>query len=147
MTTPTILIELAERVEAATGPDRELDIEIGFQLASRERLWALSGMNAQRPLFSDDDLWRQVRRCPTEYGLGHCYTSSLDSAMTLVPEGWRLYMLSSSDQAKIWSANLWVMASGEEVDSVPAGRAATPALALTAACLRALALSEEKGNG
>lgn len=83
MTDPNTLTSLVLRCEQASGPDRELDVAIGFQLANREKLWALSGMNAQRPLFTDDDLRQQVRRAPSEYGLGHRYTSSLDAAMSL----------------------------------------------------------------
>lgn len=71
MTTPTLgtrLLELAERCEAATGPDRELDLAVGEECTvPGESLFPVPPV-----------------------------TASLDAAMTLVPEGYenplRLYI-------------------------------------------------------
>lgn len=59
--TETSLIALAERCEAATGPDRELD----------KRIFLHAG-----------DFSEALREMPP------AYTASLDAAMTLVPKGW-----------------------------------------------------------
>ena len=69
------------------------------------------------------------------------YTTSLDAAMTLVPAGWVLSMLTSSKAGSSWSAMLWVFDEWKEIEP-PKGNAATPALALTAAALRAIAAGQ-----
>jgi hypothetical protein len=120
--------ELAERCEAATGPDRELDIAIlthpafGYRdvfedgrLFDRgnDGYWSLEGDEKNGPLPSP--------------------TASLDAAMTLVPEGWE------------WAVG---MVEGKRIAGCrqpgpgapcPEIEAATPALALCAAALRARA--------
>ena len=71
------LIALAERVERAEGPDRELDAEIA-------PLKGLRRVDEGQPL---GRVWYDHR--------GHgvplpAFTASLDAAMTLVPEGWSM---------------------------------------------------------
>jgi hypothetical protein len=112
------LLELAERCEKATGPDRELDELIDKAALPHE--WANEFFDPSR-----HDLPR--------------YTALLDAAMTLVPEeAW-------------WSVMRAPCAEGydAEVASDDHRRAATPALALCAAALRALAhqTAEERDNG
>jgi len=112
------LNELAERVEAATGPDRELDRAISDALGVGR--FHAAGSSA----------WQ--------------YTSSLDTAMTLVPEGWLLQFLQEidyldgEDAGPPWTAELrWrenFSSSGRSACQV---WCATPALALCAAALRA----------
>jgi hypothetical protein len=99
----TNLIDLAVRVEDATGPCRNLDNAI--------RLATNSGC-----AFADDPL----------------YTASLDAAMMLVPEGCPFYTARDTDQchASVGDQRLGFLHGG--------AFAATPALALTAAALRAL---------
>lgn len=76
---PDKLLELAERVEAAEGPDRELDRAIAPLLGIRV-------VDEGPPL----------GRCYyDERGHGvplPLFTSSLDAAMMLVPEGWSISM-------------------------------------------------------
>lgn len=126
----TDLLELAERLERATGPDRELDKAIHGLLFP------------PRPVATDED------QPPPGFGSGFLsgdywgsgYTSSIDAAMTLVPEGWdRIEQEQSRERA--W-ARITVHRNGfaPQYES----RAATPALALCAAALRALAQSGEK---
>jgi len=111
------LLELAELCEKAEGPSYALEQAIG-----------------------------RAVRCPTV--VPPIYTASLDAAMSLVPEGWG--WLVSQPNAK-------AIASGLLKERTPvlgevqygcdlrfAVAAATPALALTAACLRARAASGEK---
>lgn len=108
----TDLIALALRVEALTGPCRETDHAI------------YAALNPDSPLPEGGRLlpW------------AHCFTDSLDAAMTLVPEGCRFVV--STEEPGPWA---WVGVSGE--DTV-ATMAASPALALTAAALRARAAME-----
>ena len=115
------LLALAERVEAATGADKSLDtwIENHLDLARWERAGG----------YGDQDYNRLEPRA---------YTSSIDAALTLVPSGMP------------WSINYPANDGGQRschgIRTKPSadicgvfGCAATPALALTAAALRALA--------
>jgi hypothetical protein len=128
------LLELAERVEKATGPDRELDAAIGSMLYQM----------------------KVDREVPGIEGCCHePVTSSLDAAMTLVPEGWfftagrrdknrcRAHVNNGESHfigvaARPNPAKQWFECLGD-----------TPALALCAAALRALAhqTAEERDNG
>jgi len=139
------LLELASRCEAATGPDRDLD-------------WAIT--QVRHPSANPHP------RNPALFLLcdGHFrrsdfnYTASLDAAMSLVPEGWRfgLEQPGMFDGKQIEEAWCWPFESGFDPDwqngqqgyrdapEATHGFAATPALALTAAALRALA--KEKGE-
>jgi len=105
---PTALRALADRVEMAEGPSRELDAEI------------------------DDALtWRGV------WSFKPTFTGSLDDALALVPEGHRWAIKQKED----FYAGCW-----REIDGIgPSVIAATPALALTAASLRARAAMMEGG--
>jgi hypothetical protein len=113
MVDATVMRELAERVEALTGPDREVDC----------RVWAAfngGGFDtfvAVVPNFHD---WRAPY-----------YTASIDAAMTLVPEG-REWAIGLEDGG----AFAHVHRPSEYAGMV---EASTPALALTAAALRSLA--------
>jgi hypothetical protein len=108
MTKTQELLELAERCEKATGDDASLDHDI----------WIAVGRPAEY-------LVRDLKLDPPDY------TVSLDSAMTLVSKGWSVALHAHSDdqsRASVYSGN-------------PAAHdfryAATPALALCAASLRA----------
>jgi hypothetical protein len=108
------LEKLAERCEKATGPDRELDAQIGRYFSA--------------------DFLGYVPDDP-QYGCAE-FTRSLDAAMTLVPEGWPR---SVSDNAGILGLH-----GHASVTANPGGNirkftadAATPALALSAAALKA----------
>jgi len=110
----TDLMELASRVEAGEGPDRELDADIFLTVRPEHR-----GRLFNAP---------------------H-YTASLDVAATLVPPGdyatGELYRLEAYSTNGVLvpthvRASAWV-------PGAPRAYAATPAMALTAACLRARA--------
>ena len=113
------LVALAERVEALTG-DRETAL---LEAVLRAVGW------------TTDDTGRAIMPDGT-----HCYgplpnpLASLDAAMTLVPEGadYALERVHGADWASI----------DVEGQRRPPICAATPALALTAAALRALAAQE-----
>ncbi len=131
------LLALAERVEAATGPDRELDIRIG---------WEMDGEG-----YSEADLQYATANLHAAHVTP--FTSSLDAALTLVPED-RLWVRMDEwhvDEDFIHprpSASVYrraTSAAGTRLKG--AGKAATLPLALCAAALRARAAAEEARDG
>ena len=113
------LLKLAERVEALDGPDREVDEAIFWFLYPRGTF----------------DMPEQARCVPSHIqSVIPQYTASLDAAMSLVPE------------CREWHAgkhfkgggSAYILCSKVLRDPIYA-TAATPALALVAASLRALA--------
>jgi len=111
------LLALAERVETASGADRELDaticVALGVEPQAREML--------QFPAYD-----RSVRY----------FTASIDVAMTMVSEGWDWQVTSHGEDG----AHAAVWAHGYHDDTViHVHPAATPSLALCAAALRARA--------
>ena len=69
MTTAQQWLDLAERIEAATGADREIDLAI-----ARLRGVTILKRNLRDTANYETTYWE--------------YTASLDAAMTLVPDGW-----------------------------------------------------------
>ena len=123
------IIALAERVEGAEGLDRELDRLIAFATGWRMR----------------DGDWIEPRGFRLPIGtlaVPPFYTASLDAAMTLVPDGeghWPqlIYTGTNPNNPAKQRVRYEIWAKGY---SKPArGHAATPALALTSASLRAIA--------
>ncbi len=120
------MTDLVARIEAATGPDRDIDREIA-------------------PLVG-------IRVVDEGHPIGVCYydqngafvplprfTASIDTALTLVPEGWTGIIPvrgGRGEDAWLWPEN-GTMNKGYRVT------AATPALALCSAALKA----REAGNG
>lgn len=129
MTREAELIALAERVGVATGPDRELEWRISEALQLPER-WPTSSL---WPPFAPGS--RFDKRIPP-------YTSSLDAAMTLVPEGegFELLTMHGKPTAFVSAGNTIDWCDGNCVE------AATPALALCAAALRALSTHNTGGS-
>jgi hypothetical protein len=119
------VLELASRVEAATGPDREIDREI-MALDYDWKRRALSKGSRFR-----DKCWvhRATNKWRTTAPDGFEFTTSLDAAMTLVPEGAWWWV-----EAQPLGTAFLAGAGDERVST-----AATPALALCAAALKAIA--------
>ena len=119
------LLKLAERCEQATGPDRELDCVI-----SRALIEVPEGCKAVH-----SDLTSQagviVDRVGRIYGTVYYqpFTASVDAALALVPDGfeWRAQWSELPDRT-------WAGIAGVQGINTTA---ATPALALCAAALRA----------
>lgn len=138
---------LAERCEAAAGPDRALDRDIMLSAVPCDRApfryWVPMNENTGHGAVDVERVY---------YG-PHCaqavlvpdFTASLDAATTLVPEGWG--WLVSQPNAKALASGLLKERTpvlGEVqfgCDHRHTVAAATPALALCAAALRALAAS------
>lgn len=115
------LSALLAKLEAATGPSRELDEAItraiGFKLA---------GYSANVPIWwNPDDKY---------VGVAPHYTSSLDAAMTLVPEGswWWLHHQVAYPTDDGYQAEVWPL-----IPPYLKSRAPTAALALCIASVRA----------
>lgn len=122
MTDRDVLLALALRCEAATGPDRELDIRIG---------WEMDGEG-----YSDADVQYVVKN---RHAAGVTpYTASIDAALSLVPEGWR-WIADGDGNATCLPCHQ----PGIPVEHI---HAATPALAICAAALRALACNPFEGS-
>jgi hypothetical protein len=127
MTNKTLLA-LAERCEKAEGPDHVLDAEIACAIhgyTMHEDSDPSKGIFA----FWEGEPWKSV--------CGNCsswaeWTASLEAAMTLVPEGW-------DGQVQFGRfPGAWV-GPPDRAEAADFNACATPALALTAAALRARA--------
>ncbi len=114
------LIKLAERCEAAEGPNFELEMEIGRAVA---------------PNFKE--MWRSTIGRPAP-----AYTASLDAAMTLIPAD--LFPTIDFVTKRVWIRD----EKGFDVAWTSAhGFAATVPLSICAAALRARAACLVEGEG
>lgn len=140
----TNLQELIERVERASGPDRELDAYIRCAVFARPGAFVRqSTINGAWCIFEirhdgKERLWEP-------YGLSQLqrlgeFTASLDAAMTLVPDGcaWAVTNIDGGDYSRFDfdkpTAVVQCRPGAVMADHVSA---ATPALALSAASLKA----------
>jgi hypothetical protein len=140
MTTRETLVGLAAICEQATGPDREIDEAIADALFTEKQRHCVKGL-------SDEEGGQWFWRNPDgSIGTALRFTASLDAAVTLVPEG-RDWMVDNFDglPGRRCSATVF-SAPGDEYASHEAF-ADTPALALTAGCLRARAEALSNGEG
>lgn len=118
--------ELAARIERAEGPDRALD----------ELIHEASGLPFVMEYYTEyaTEQTRNLSYVPR-------YTASIDAAMQLVPCSWKLRQMHfnapCADDRK-WHLNL---RGGKEGGDRFVGRGSTPALALSAAALRARSAS------
>lgn len=113
------LLELAERCEKASGPDRELDAAIA----------AVSGYRVV------DEGHPLGRCCYDRNGISIVlprYSASLDAAMTLVPADWHTSLRGINDS---WHVSMNPTSRGPIAETF--AFSATPALAAIAASLRA----------
>lgn len=122
------LLELADRCEQASGPDRELD----------ERISIAVEMKAAIKI--GDEILGNVRWAPWN---APKFTSSLDAALSLVPEGWKWSLHSADDTSKPCAYCVPNMGRLPWPAWVADIEATTPSLALCAAALRALAAVEQ----
>lgn len=125
---PNVLLDLAERCERATGPDRELDYEI----AAAVNLWlaeqAYSRVPGDNGWYSETPFIKGANKVAPSSD----YTASIDAAMTLVPEGLH-WVLKSSDPKAVARIGGWKTGNYRIIGA----DAATRTLALCAAALRA----------
>lgn len=126
MTDRATLLALADRVEAAEGANLVLERDIA--LAIYHSATALTGNDARISVW-DGNGRTQLTVKP--------YTASLDAAMTLVPNGWA--WMAGCDPGDGYFATLMPTDESGIVAHGVNCNAATPALALCAAALRARA--------
>jgi hypothetical protein len=130
------LIGLAERVEALTGPDREVDCLIwatvihgGYEWTDANILRVPScglRIGSFDPALTGRNFTCWHEPIPA-------YTASLDASLPLAPEGWFKLERQTNDWMALGLTGRWC-------------RGATPALALCAAALRARATSPAQGD-
>jgi hypothetical protein len=148
MTDAQELLKLAERVEALTRPDRETDALIRCALFAADGAyveqskingaWCVLevGYNGKVRSWEPKGLSQEQR-------IGS-FTASLDAALSLVPKGWAFTVARwwcDGDDKPLFYADCadLVKIQADEDGEIMEGRALTPALALTAAALRAMA--------
>ena len=124
------LLALAERCEAATGRDRELDDAIATALFEDKQRACIKGLTDEA-----GGMW-MFRYPDGSIGSALRFTASIDAALTLVPEGFAV-LLATSPNGSVCDVHSKPL--GEEGEYPGHSRAATPALALCAASLRARA--------
>ena len=139
------ILALAERVEGATGSDREIDLAISVAINFKDAFVSEERQGEWRWGFGSDEI---ERRRPDGVRSGYLdpaqfvprWTASLDAAMLLVPEGCRFYV----DNGTLDDGASHACAYQQRPQKFSGGckGAATPALALTASCLRAIAAGE-----
>ena len=133
------LLALAERCEAATA-EQQRDL--------LQSTWLLC--NPEPPLGSDVGVWPNWNRDREWFDKRLDVLAFIDAALTLVPEGWGHSSRKSETPGKGWrgSAHVW-RAAWDKVAKLHRtkhfhGNAATEALAICAAALRAKASDKEK---
>lgn len=148
----TITQELVERVERAAGPDRELTALVRCAaLAPKEAFVQLSPINGAWCIYEisytgKERSW-EPRGLSQEQRLGD-FLTSVDAAISLLPEGWWLYAVDASISGRfVVSLRGPLMAVEYEdtiarisdmmIPAVAAGIANSLATAITAASLRA----------
>jgi hypothetical protein len=147
-------------VEALMGPDRETDLLIYAHQTGKQWRWAEFGgafgtidpqaaqVAVQVHPWDGTKHEHKIHFGERDVVIVPAYTASLDAAMSLVPEGWQ------GDGLKWWegeASSCDLVATSLEGDRwtrtgvMPrvSACASTPALALTAAALRALAEQEQ----
>lgn len=136
MTDRATLLALADRVEAAEGPDFGLDADIaraaGYVQHFDSLWWSPAIVRAARK--SRRGKWHHGRAAMLP-----AFITSIDAALTLVPKGWKWALYSADDRSNPVAycvPNMGRLPWPEWVTDI---EAATPALALCAAALRALA--------
>jgi hypothetical protein len=132
------LLSLAEKVEVAKGPDRELDALIWLAVtpgATREEL-VIPATDKRRGWTIDEtrDANRRLITVPA-------YTASLEDALALLPQGWGGSIHFSEDRPDCEIHSTVSLGRSYPTNantfSEVSGRYSSPALALTAAALRA----------
>lgn len=134
-------LALAERIEGLTQSCREADALIARAICWRWEGWEEGDRKIEemdlhvlheRVENSHNSIWRNLP----------AYTASLDAAMALVPEGFKVNEFFQQSQYD-WRWRCWLL---RPMDAESYGHSFQPALAITAAALRAHASAME-GEG
>lgn len=128
MTDAKVLLELADRCEKASGPDRELDAEIRAMLSGGVKP-RLNGSMLKQYEYDEAMGGAPVRRSV------FAYSASIDAALTLVPDGGN-WSFDGEVMCVTLPTGRFLVSSDVEAYGTNKG---TPALALCAAALFARA--------
>jgi hypothetical protein len=138
----TKIEELARRVETEA-PSGELDAEIQVRIYE-DPTYRLGQSVVSRKC---NTWWEACSRFRWDGFGGHrpwpAYTTSIDAALSLVPEGWLLRQMNLSApcaDCRNWTVNLY---GGREGQNTFYGEGRTPAQAITAAALRTKGTQDE----
>lgn len=99
---------LSQRVASLAGPDREVDEAIQCALVGAEIEWSNI---RQSNCYYRDGHWVNI-------GEINLYTASLDAAMTLVPEGWKVDYIQELLDEHLCTAGLYRRVEGREIERV-----------------------------
>ena len=122
--------ELIAALEKATGPSRELDAELHAARFPELR---------SAPWVSRGGVWVDTSSEDPNMAFPAQYTASIDAALSLVPEGWRwsLDWTQRLPYQDCGRADLYAPGNGIKPADVGDVYAATPAIALCIAALKA----------
>jgi hypothetical protein len=142
MTQEKDYLDLADRVEAAKGPDRELDCLIWAAATEQQVVW--TGADNHLLIIGSAAIgWIDpgehsrnfgCNRLATGPGSIPAYTASIDAAVTVVPEGWTWSI--PGFVKPWWDCRIVRLADGRVSQPLPQP-CETPPLAILAAALRA----------
>ncbi len=145
MTRSETLLALADRCEAAMGPDRDLDAEIAVTVSGDAGAWVVTA--SPDSIFSHQPGWWRDGADKSHSAPAFCV--SLDAAMGLVPEGWRWW---KAGDGATGGSRMVVVDTAEGGRFTIMGQCPCPetkdrnALALTVAVLRALATQHQESG-
>lgn len=142
------LQSLIERVEKATGPDREIDARLKIFVADEDCLyWGRGddfGCTTREYLLRwDDENWREAAS-ELAHGEPH-YTADIDAALSLVSRalpGWGWSVASDMGEGRVFGAAMSPLGLASAALMTQTARAPTPALAIILALLRAKAAQD-----
>lgn len=133
-----ILLALAERCEQSQGPCRDLDAAIDVAVSGDAGAWVVEAKVGS--MFSHKPGW--WRDSDDKSHLALEYTGSLDAAMMLLPNGCSANIFLAKDRE--CAAQVHHFLPGSLIPHKQSlSRGERPAIALTAASLRALATAEK----
>lgn len=148
-------MNLIERLEALEAPCRECDVLIDAHRggAFHRGISDEDAKSIAEPAtYWDKDTGEEVTKSGADtYSVPH-YTASIDAAMALVPEGWRICNFSQHDHKLLRQDGEWMCSlypdgkiddCNRDFDWPRCDNAPTPAIALCIAALRA----QETANG
>lgn len=129
------IADLIERLEAATGPDGELDIDI-YKLFGLGKISPDTVMEYK--LDHDGEAMWRCRHAGQDWGgwwHAERYTASLDAAMTLVPENHTFDICICPEMGSV--ARIYFGSARENSAGEPTGSGHTPAVSICIAALKA----------
>lgn len=138
--TKAALLALADKLEKANGPSRELDALIHAAVTGKDVIYD-GGERPHSAVIVGSETWanRDGSENATVEGYAPAYTASIDAALTLVPEGFSGSVYFGAGPLQVANVNCHICGPDVNVSEDHTGIAPTSPLALCAAALRARA--------